>query len=308
MPIYAERQVLLAKKETTYGTDAVPTGAEAMLAYDLAPTPPAISYASRRPATPWFRGAEQVVANKHQPLVFGIEAAGSGTAGTAPAYKELMKAAGLAEVVTPGVKTEYSPASPPYDSASVYFHVDGERRRSLGTRFGLAFEAEAGNVPMFRFTGMGLYTARSAQAMPAPNWAAFRNGIAVNMANTPTFTLFGTACVLRRLAVEFGQKAFYHNLVGAEEVRLTGREPSGSVLVEAPALATKDLIDAAVAEETGALQLIHGTVAGNIVQLDLVKVKLTNPREQVVDGTLCQEFDLNILPSAGDDDFKITVK
>ena len=63
-----------------------------------------------------------------------------------------------------------------------------------------------------------------------------------------------------------------------------------------------------MANTTGALQVVHGTTAGNIVQLDATLAQVLNPTYGESQGIRTLQMGLSIIPTNGDDDFKITVK
>lgn len=309
MPLLFDKLVLLAKREVTYATDPTPVAGDAVLAFDVEITPFEANDIERRPATPWFRAAEQIPAGRHVILEFSVEASSSGAAGTAPAHgSALLRGSGHAEVINVGVDVQYNLISAAYESATLYWFMDGQRHRVLGWRGSMRFEARANQRPMHRFRGIGLYTGPTASAPPAPSFTAWRKPQIVSQAQTPTMTIHGTAVVLRSLSIDLGQRVVHRDLVGSESVQILGRSPSGEALIEAPALGTKDWFASAAAETLGALQMIHGVGAGNIVQVDAPQVKVMKPAYQNEDGAAMLRLGLNILPSAGDDEIKFTFK
>ena len=72
--------------------------------------------------------------------------------------------------------------------------------------------------------------------------------------------------------------------MNSARVPRTDRQTVGSVVIEAPAIGTKDFFTLVDNETLVALQLVHGTVAGNIVQIDAPKVQLKNPTYSDSDG------------------------
>lgn len=308
MSLYFEKLLWVDKRETTYGVDAAPLGAQAVLAFDVNIMPLEVGEVQRRPATPYFRAAETLIANKSVKIDYWVEGAGSGAAGTAPAFGTALRASGFAEQINAGVDVQYLPVSAGYESASGYWFMDGQRHKVLGGRSTAKFTAVANDVPKLIFSRVGLYAAPGASAPPTPDFSAYRKPLVVGQANTPTFTIHGVACVLRSFSVDLGQTLAHRDLVGSETVQITGRAPSGEVLIEAPPLGTKNWFDAVTAETVDALQLIHGSVAGSIVQVDLPKVKLRKPRYESDGGVAMLRMDLDVLPNAGDDEVKFTFK
>ena len=90
---------ILAKIETTYGTDAVPTGlANALLISDSSFD---ITYnnVERNNIKGYFGSDEMLAGTRFVEMSFAVEVSGSGTAGTAPAWGPLLQACSFAETV-----------------------------------------------------------------------------------------------------------------------------------------------------------------------------------------------------------------
>lgn len=104
MALLTRKRLILAKIETTYGTDSSPGSADAILVRDLNITPLQSDVVSRDLVRPYLGASEQLLANTRVQCTFSVEMAGSGTAGTAPRYANVLQACGLAETaVTPAV-------------------------------------------------------------------------------------------------------------------------------------------------------------------------------------------------------------
>ena len=87
MPLYTRMRTILAKIEVTEGTDPVPTGAaNAILCSQITVTPLGGSTADRQLAFPSFGAVPKKHVNKFVQVQFDVELAGSGAAGTAPAW------------------------------------------------------------------------------------------------------------------------------------------------------------------------------------------------------------------------------
>lgn len=305
-----QKRVLLLKLESTYGTDPVPTGAaNAMLVrWRDFPEPSQSDYVDRQLLKPWLGRSQQFPANTKVVLPFDIEAAAAGAAGTAPAWGPAARMCGFAETVNVGVDVQYTPASTGDESATAYYNVDDLRQKVLGCRGSLGLTFRAGEVPLINVEAMGLYVAPEDSALPTPTFTAFKDPKVVNKVNTPTFTLHGFAAVMRQLSLQMNSARVYRDWVNSKQVELGNREPGGSVTFECPSIAAKDYFTLKENATLDALQLIHGVGAGNIVQVDAPKVQVTNPRFESEQGLLLITLDLVLVPNAGNDEVKITVK
>lgn len=309
MPLIDRKTAILAKIETTYGTDAVPTGAaNAILVGNVKLSPLEGGTVQRSNVQPYLGSRPAVQVNTSVKLGFAVELAGSGSAGTAPAYGALLRACGLSETLTASTKAEYRPISTAFESVSIYFSKDGQQHKLLGARGSVSLKFDAGTVPTMEFSFVGLYQAPTSQADPAVTLTAFQIPLPCSKANTPTFSLYSYAAALSVLGLDVGNNVVYRGLVGAESVQIADRNAKGKATIEAPALSAKDFFALAKAGTTGALQIVHGTVAGNIVQLDAAAVQATNPGYGAEDGIVMLDLDLGYLPVSGNDEFTLTIK
>src|SRR5437868_5687461 len=98
--LFMRKALVLMKIEGTYGTDAAPAGADAMLVRNLRLTPMNAEFAKRQLIRPYLGNDESLPAGVQVMVEFEIEAQGSGTAGTAPKWGRAMRACGLSETLT----------------------------------------------------------------------------------------------------------------------------------------------------------------------------------------------------------------
>jgi hypothetical protein len=91
-----------------------------------------------------------------------------------------------------------------------------------------------------------------------------------------------------------------------KEVLITNRAPSGTVVIEAPALATKDFFNIAQTETTGNLTFQHGTTAGNRVTFTAAQCDITNPSYADQDGVQMLSIPYVATPTtAGNDELSL---
>jgi hypothetical protein len=96
MPFLTRKRAILAKIETTYGQDPTPSATlDALLMSNLTVSPMEMTLAQRNNVKAYMGNNPSVLAAIYAKVSFDIEVAGSGTAGTAPAYDELLRACGL---------------------------------------------------------------------------------------------------------------------------------------------------------------------------------------------------------------------
>jgi hypothetical protein len=96
MALLTRKRAILAKIEGTYGQDPTPTATlDALLMSNLNVSPMEMTLAQRNNVKAYLGSNPSVLAAIYAKVSFDIEVAGSGTAGTAPAYDELLRACGL---------------------------------------------------------------------------------------------------------------------------------------------------------------------------------------------------------------------
>ena len=309
MALLTRKRTILAKLETSYGVDPTPTGAaNAILVRNLSITPLNAELASRDLVRPYLGASEQLIASNYVSVEFEVEMAGSGTAGTAPAYGPLLQACGMLE--TDGASdVTYTPVSASFASVTLYYNVDGVLHKVTGARGNVEMSLQAGQIPVFRFSFTGLYNAPTDTAAPAVTYTAFQTPQAANNDNTTGFSLFGYSGALSSLSLNLNNAVQYRTLIGAEDVLLTDRGVNGEVVFEAPTIAAKDFFSIALGNTLGALDITHGTTAGNKVQITSSRVDISNPTYQDQNGIHMLQVPITLVPStAGNDEFSIVVK
>lgn len=307
------RKTLLAKIEPVYGTDSVPTGAlNAILTRDMEISEFEGPTAERNTDRAALGNDITYHVGIYSVLKFKVELAGRGsTQETPPAYGPLLRMCGLAETAYATVgqeRVEYTPVSSGEESGSLYFNMDGMLMKLLGARGKSTFGLDPGGMPYMDFEIWGLRVAATDAALPTADYSAFQVPRPVNDANTPTFSLHAYAANMIGLSIDLGQQLVYRNVVGEESIQIVDRAPKGQVTIEDVLVATKDYRGIVTNHTLGALQLIHGTVSGNIVQVDASFVQLLKPRGVNSDGVAALQMDLNLTPNVGNDEFKLTIK
>lgn len=309
MPLLSRKRVILAKTETTYGTDSTPTGAaNAILVRNLSITPQNSEIVGRDLVRPYLGASEQLVAGAHVLCEFEVEMAGSGTAGTAPGYDALLKACGMGSTVVAATSVTYAPVSSAFTSVTLYYNIDGVLHKITGARGNVQVNIQVGQIPTFRFSFTGLYNAPTDTAAPSPTYTSWQTPLVANSDNTSGFQLFSYSGALQSAEINFNNAVNYRTLIGAEDVLLTDRSVSGSVVLEAPTIAGKDYFTAALGTALGNFQVTHGTTAGNRVQITSSRVSIASPTYQDANGIHMLTVPCTFVPStSGNDEISIVV-
>lgn len=309
MALKWNRKVILAKIETVYGTDAVPTGAaDAVLATNVQLSPMEGQDESRELELPTLGAQPTIPTGIHAKLTFEVELAASGTAGTAPAWGPLLRACAVAETIAAGVSVTYNPVSLAHESATLYFFVENTKYALVGTRGTATVRVEAQKVPKIAFTFTGLFTAPAEAAQPAPTLTAWAKPIVATKANTPVFTLNGQALVLRSLELDLANEVVTRFLIGSEAVLITQKAEKIAATVEAVALTTLDPYALALAQTAVPLVLTHGVGAGKVVTVNAPLAQIQRPSGLAQQQGIV-EWPLNLVPqvNAGNDQWTLVL-
>lgn len=299
---------ILHKIETVYGTDIVPTAADAILATNVNFMPLEGDEVSRDLMLPYLGAQGIVLAGTYARLEFDVEVAGSGVAGTPPAYGSLLRIAGLAETIDAGVDVTYSPIDDDREAGSLYFVSDKVRHVLLGCRANVSVTLTPKQIPKFRFTVTGLLGTISDQgAMPAVSQAGWMVPVVVSKAQT-VMSLHGWDAVAESLSLDLGNTIVPRFLIGDEAIEITDRQSSGTAVVEARPLADVDWFAKALSRTRGALSLTHGTVAGNIVEFAAPAVEIGKPTQGNTDGISNYSLPLTLATTVGLDEISIAIR
>jgi hypothetical protein len=310
---------ILVKLETTYGTDAGPSGAaNALLVSNLSINPINAQNVDRAVIRPYLGNSEQLVGTRYKEMGFDVELVGSGTPGVAPAWGPLMRAIGFAETLTATTRVDYTPVSTGFESVSIYWYDDGVLHKALGARGTASMKLSVGEKPVLSFKFVGIDGGDSVANVGATTLDAWRVPQVVVDANSGDLIFGATHAVgiapalaggtpfpSEGITVDFGIQTPFQALLGGESVPITDRKVTGSIRLEMTAAQEV----AAMADVKGAvltsIGLQHGTVAGDKVLVFMPSVQRTDPTKEDKDGNRMIGYKLNINPKVGNDEIRI---
>jgi len=307
MALLSRKRLILVKTESTYGTDSVPTGTDALLVRNLDITPLSGDVVSRDLIRSYLGNFDQLIAQTSVAINFEVELAGSGTAGTAPKYDAILKACGLAATIVASTSVTYAPVSASFSSATIYFNVDGVLHKLTGCRGSMNMSCAVGAIPTLAFNLTGVYNSPTDTAAPAATYSAQATPLVFREGNTSAFSFFSYSGILQSVDFNLSNDLVYRELVGGtKETLITDRKPAGTVMIEAPTIATKDFFTTALASSTGNLTFLHGTTAGNRVTFLASQVDVINPTYQDQDSIMMLSVPYVAIPTtAGNNEFSL---
>lgn len=324
MARYARNSVILLKKETTSGTDAVPTGASnAVLVSNLKANPLNAQNVSRDLIRNYFGGSEQLVGSAYKTIDFDVEFQNGGTAGTAASWDEVLQCCGFATgaLLTTPSRVEHNIAAPSaQSSATIYYYDDGSLHKLLYAKGTMKIDLSIGSRPVFSFSFIGLDGGISASANPSTTLTGYKTPPVVSDPNTGALTLGctyatgalsgGTEYVSSGLTIDFGNAVNFIDLLGTatlpgQTVEINQRETTGKLMVDLTPANEVTFMANVKSNTLQSIGLVHGTTAGLKMMIFMPSVQLVNPTLEEKEGRRMIGYDFRALPISGNDELKI---
>ena len=309
MPKLHRKRSLLAKIEGSYGSDPTATGsANYVEVVDLEIEPVASDEVEQETIRPYAGNYPVLLANTRVNLSFGVFMVGSGAAGTAPKYDPILKACGLSAAIVSSTSVTYTPSTlATQSSVTFYVNYDGVRHKVTGCRGTFSISCAVNEIPRINFEMQGIFNTPTDTALPTvtkslqPDPVLFKNG------NTSSFSVFGFSGALQSWELDFANEVIYRELVGGtKEALITDRRPSGSMVIEAVALSSKNFFTLATGTTTGTNTWSHSGGAGNIVTVSCPQTDLGQPTYEDSDGITMLNLPFYATPTdAGSDEFSL---
>lgn len=298
--------VILAKIETTYGVDPVPTpGENAILVSNLSISP-VIEKNERNPLSasfsPFLPGKPRIGIVE---VKFSAELKGSGAGTTPPEVAPLLCASALSETIGAGDVT-YQPATINLLSITIYAYLDGEVHKITGCLGTLELLLEAGKPGSFNFTFQGLSQLPIDETIPS---GAVYNNTTAPVVKGITFYIGGYSPVASKFHLALNnnltKRDSFNGAGGYAGIAITGRKTAGSFDPEAVTRATHDFWQKMANASPSALTATIGTVAGNRIVLTAPNVIYDSLAWGDRNGMRIYDIPLLFARNSGDDEVVI---
>lgn len=288
-------QIFLFGSETTSGTAATLTGADAVPCGQFDPDVANWSQVDRAElgARPGMLRASAITERRVSGDI-PFEFAGSGTRGTVSAINRIMLAAGFNSAAVASTSVTYGLAWPP--SATTWtarFFRDGVVYSGAGGRISkLVISCKSGEVLSAVASYSGLYRPPATSANPTPTYPApLADAVPFNSAATTpgSLTLGGVAiCVEEFVLTIENTEQYYDNAGCTPRIDFTDRKVTCSLTFARPPIETLDVFTNAANSTLAALVLPVGTVAGNINTFNIPQLQIIPKLINVKDSNYIQ--------------------
>jgi len=304
-----KKYLVLAKIESVQFTDAAPTKAlNAILAKNMTVTPLSVQTEDRNLLRPYFGNSEKILVGEEAVVEFDVEMAGSGTAGTAPAYGPLLRGCAFSETINAGTDVTYAPVSAGFEYLTIWVYRDGVIYKMTGAAGTMSINMAAKKLPHYHFRFVGKYTPVTDGATPTDAvFTGFTTPLASIPAWTGTLTIGGFAAKVAAFSVDMANEISHALWMNAETLAPTDRKPAGSLTVEAVTVASNDYFSHLRNAAPKAFTLTHGTTAGAKVTIAAPAVTYSGLSETTYENTLAYQLPMVFNPSVGDDEITIKV-
>lgn len=312
------KTVILAKVETTSGTDAVPVNTtNALEVSDLSITPLDAKNVDLNIIRAYLGNSVSLVGTASVKCSFTVKLAGAGTAATAPAWGALLL--GCANAETTGLTTpnrvEYLPATDSLKTLTIYWYDDGVLHKLLGCFGNVKLSAKSGEVPSLTFDFVGLDGGVTAVSNVVPTLTMWKTPVAITKANVTDIQLGctyaagalsgGTAYNSTGLTLDWGNQVDFVPMLTTEEVVLSDRKAAGAMTLELSAAQEVSMMATVKANTTQGVGFVLGTTTGYKIMLHMPAVQLLNLKKEEISGKRVIGLDMRIMPVSGNDEIRI---
>lgn len=299
---------VLAKQQTVIGVDAGPVGLNAIQARNIQVTPLDVDTINTGIIQEYFGASPDIVTARRMSVTFECLMAPSGTAGTAPAWGVLMKMAGFSETVVASTHVDYLPVSTGILPGTLYVNLDGLMHKAIDVYLDIGFDFNPRGFPVMRVSARGAYIPVTDEAFVVTNFAAWQQPKAVSKDFT-TFTYFGENPCVEALTINTNSQVTITDRINCAATSFNGRSIEGALSIEMVSVAEYNWLATQAAAGSGAFSIVHGLVAGDIIET-------TGPKVQSLPGgaygdaerTAILNFTTKFLPNLGNDELRIRVR
>lgn len=279
MPILSRKSLLTFKKESVYSTAPSGDYTAVLIRRDPDVAPLVVDRLARETVRPYYGADRKRLINRRVTVSLEIELSGSGAAGTAPAFGDMLLACSFNEAVVASTSVTYTLVSNSTDSVTLRWHQDGIRHQVAGARGTASIMANAGEYPMLQLTFTGIYSQPTDVALPSATFSNQADPVEVSATNTPTVSVNSVSNCMSEFELNVGNEVVFEDYAGCTtKVRITGRDPEGRIQVEDKLIAGQNFYSLATATSLVPITWTHsGGGAGNTIALTMSNCDIYEP-------------------------------
>ena len=308
MPLRMSNTSLLAKIETTEGTDSAPTN-EYVEIYN-----PSLAYVDeteqKAPMLSGMSKGKTIFNRRHATLSFGVDVKGQGAAGSEPDWGPLIEACGFSKTVASGTSVTYTVTSGETKSITLYKLEDGQRHKLVGCRGTVSFSFGNSATAMADFSFIGVPAEDSPDAFTFPFTATVDGTVPVS-ARAGSFTFGGVSFDIATGTIDVANQVEltdnYNTASGYGPTVIVDRVPVGT-FDPFQEIGSNNILALLKANDEHAVAWTNGGTSGNIVEINCPKATISSAGEGERAGLKTYATDFTIGRDSGDDDVSIVVR
>ena len=250
------------------------------------------------------------LSNLKSKLSFSVALAGSGAAGTAPAWGVMERICGYAEIITATSNVKYIPAAGGFEMGSIAVFIGDTLHRLRSVRGTSKLEMSVDGFLMRTYELEGMYVdaieGTSAQK-------TIRDGVKIKpridplvcSATNTSFSMYGLSTCLKSMSLDTGNSVKTTNFIGPEaclETDILDRKSTGECELKTVPLSNKDWFATLKTGAIGKITATLGSIAGNKIGILCPRVQITKHAYGEVDGLRTDKLSLNLLPDLNEGD------
>lgn len=305
-----KNRIVLAKLETTYGVDAVPTVADNAIEAvdDISMNTPFEVIETNKLSSDKSK-SKPITGKVSSEINFSLYLTGSGTRGTAGRDAPLWKACGEDVAASAGVKVTHHPTNTNYSCTIYVYDVNPNGnyllRKFVGCVGNVVREGRAGQLATAKFSFKGLYTKPSDVSNPGTPVYDSVDPITVESASLQ----FGaeTGLVVESFSLDNGNEITERNSISAENsiegFAITAFGPKVTINPEQTLIGELDLYGICKAKTESLLKIDFGSLSGNEVMISGAKCVINTINVIDRNGLSALELALSLNKTNGDDQF-----
>ena len=296
---WTRRRLVLAKLETTIGTDARPQAAHnALKVTDLDVSPLQSDELIWQGLQPYFGARRGIKIHKRSAVRFSMHFTGTGA--KIPHYGILLQSCGLSQTIkneaTATQAISYTPTSSNGKSLTLYCNYDGRIHATTGARGTVGIRLATNELPEWQFSFLGHYVRPSLATQSTA--IVYNSDQEISLPTTsPIVSCSGKTMTVSRLEVDLGAEVDYIGWINGAQIEMLDRQVRGRMVVRDDDLDVGFWFQKVDRGETVNLSFSQGeiSVSGS-------RVQISDVRYEDVNGIQALEFDLRFLPVSGDDE------
>lgn len=308
----ALKKILLAKLETVYGSDPTPTPADNTIDARNIDCSVVSTFAERNNVRADLSPVSGVVAKRYYEIKFECDFKGSGTKGTAPMIGALLQACGMTETASAGSSVTYVPYSVPISTKAVtlYYYEIGDTtavlRKVTGARGSYELVAEAGSIPVMRFTFRGIYNAPSDETIPT---GMAYGSVVPPIVQSGAFTWgANSSLIVKDLNINIdnslSENPDISSVSGIKGFTIAGRVPKGKFTPEAVSIASFSHDTILTGNTESALSVVIGSASGNKCTITAPKCQIESIGTSEQAGLLYRDLPFRLNRNSGNDELQ----